>query len=318
MLDEIKTWQLILDCLERSVPAALLIVVKGKGSAPGKAGAKMAIAADGRLSGTIGGGSVERKLVDTTRDMLSNGESRCLLKKQIHKPDSDQWSGMICGGSQTTAIYPCSHQDLSHIKALVDALLEHQAGLFRLRWDGMVFKLHTGLNGSRHCFQQRSEQEWVYEENVIVRDTAYLIGGGHVSLALSRILATLDFYIVVIDSRAEINTLVENTYAHKKIITSFKTVGDYIPDGDHNYAIIMTPSHTTDELVLRQALPKNLRYLGMLGSKTKVATVMQRLQKTVPKEKLNRVRAPVGAGINSHTPAEIAVSIAAEMIEARS
>jgi len=103
---------------------------------------------------------------------------------------------------------------------------------------------------------------------------AYLVGGGHVSLALSRILNTLDSHIVVFAERPEPYTLVDNPYAHEKRIVPLDQVHRYVPEGEHHYAIIMTASHASDERVPGALIDKRLRFLGMLGSKAKVAAIL--------------------------------------------
>ena len=127
----------------------------------------------------------------------------------------------------------------------------------------------------------------------------------------------MEFYLIVLDERAELPTLQDNSYAQEKIIVPFTACHQHIPNGLNHYAIIMTPSHQLDELILGQLLAKRLGYLGMLGSRTKVNTILQRLRQRFPAASLDRVHAPAGLPIPSHTPAEIAVSIAAELIQVR-
>lgn len=146
-------------------------------------------------------------------------------------------------------------------------------------------------------------------------NTAYIIGGGHVGLALSRLLAMLDFYIVVLDERAEINTFQNNTDADEKIITAFHQIEQHIHNGEQNYVFIMTPNHRADKLVLRQLLDKKLRYLGMMGSASKVNEIFEDLrQEGVSSAKLQQLHAPIGLPIKSHTSTEIAISITAQII----
>lgn len=317
MADDGNPWELLLDGLERGAPVALLVVVASASSTPGKAGAKLAVAADGRLAGTIGGGSGEHQGVREARRLLRQHPRQSRIMRAIHRQDSDHGSGMICGGEQTVAIYPCSPQDLPVVRAVVTALGRQEGGLLRLSPGAMTFDRGEQLAGAACRFGYDANGDWRYEENLGQYETAYLIGGGHVSLALSRILATLDFRIVVCDSRPDLETLVNNPYAHEKVIVPFHAVGTCIPEGDRHYAVIMTPAHASDEIVLRQLIDKKLRYLSLLGSRTKVQTLRERLQGAIPPERLAHLRAPAGFPINSHSPAEIAVSIAAEMIAVR-
>ena len=177
----------------------------------------------------------------------------------------------------------------------------------------------NGHNKEKYVFRFQEENEWRYEENFGPMNTAYVIGGGHVGLALSRVLAMLDFRIVVLDERPDVGTFKDNGHAHEKITVSYGEIGRHVPDGggdgEENYAFIMTPDHKADKLVLHQLLDKRLFYLGMMGSAKKVDEIFTRLRhEGVPAERLQKIHAPIGLPIKSHTPAEIAISIAAEII----
>jgi xanthine dehydrogenase accessory factor len=163
-----------------------------------------------------------------------------------------------------------------------------------------------------------STATWSFTEQVPPPDTIYIIGGGHVGLALSRVMATLDFRIVVFDARPDVNTFTRNRYAHEKRVLAFDQVGKAIPAGPHSYAVIMTPGHRSDDAALRQLVRKRLAYLGVLGSARKARQLLDQLRaEGCPPECLARVRTPVGLPIASHTAAEIAISIAAEIIQVR-
>ncbi len=311
-----NVWQSIYDCLHKDIPVALLIVVENDGSTPGRVGFKMAVAEEGTLLGTIGGGAIEHRFVNQAQMKLKNQDFFALCQRQIHNQQATaNRSGMICGGMQTVVIYPCQPQkDLITIKRLTQAIDNQEQGILKISPSGISFTSHQ-QNAANYQFKFQAENEWLYQENVGLNNTAYIIGGGHVGLALSRILAMLDFYIVVLDERAEINTFQNNTDANEKLITAFHQIEQHIPDGEQNYVFIMTPNHRADEIVLRLLLAKKLGYLGMMGSASKVNEIIQHLQKDgISSEQLQCLHAPIGLPIRSHTPTEIAISIAAEII----
>jgi xanthine dehydrogenase accessory factor len=96
----------------------------------------------------------------------------------------------------------------------------------------------------------------------------------------------------------------------------YDRLAEHVPDGEHSWVVVMTFGHTHDETALRALEGKNLRYLGLLGSEAKVRQMFDRMQADgVSREFLDSVSAPVGVSIGSHTPEEIAVSIAAEIIQ---
>lgn len=310
MANQATFWQRLADGLERHGSAVLMIVAGSEGSSPGKAGAKMAVFADGKCFGTIGGGAVEHKLVREACSLLAQDEFQPYLSRQRHNlyGDEGQATGMLCGGEQTALVYGCRSGD----SALCRQLAGSPRGVLTLSPAGMAFDPARTLPGQ--CRLQAGS-EWRYEENIGLAKQAYLIGGGHVSLALSKILATLDFEITVIDERDNLDTLARNKDAHHKTIVPYRDIADAIPEGRQVFVLIMTHSHKTDEKVAERLAGKKVRYLGILGSRNKIAQLKANLGARLPAETLQRIRGPVGLPIHSHKPEEIAVSIAAELIQ---
>ena len=99
------------------------------------------------------------------------------------------------------------------------------------------------------------------------------------------------------------------------MIKSYEDIGELIVGGENVYVVVMTLGYKFDEIVIRRLIDKNFKYFGVLGSKAKMKTLLKNLEReNFPKEKLNQIRTPIGLPINSRTPEEIAVSIAAEII----
>ena len=318
-MDDTDLWQLMLERLERDAPVVVMIVVAHEGSAPGKPGFKMAVSADGPLSGTVGGGATEHTMVEEARQVLAGGERAPRLRRQVHHAQSEPGdrSGMICGGAQTVLLCPLTSGDLETVREVREAVETGTPGLLRVSAIGLAF-VPGQENRDAHVFRGEEGEGWSYEETVGTRDTVYIIGGGHVGLALSRVLSILDFRVVVLDERPDVDTLKRNTYAHEKIVTPFDEAAEHVAEGDRSYAVIMTPAHVADEFVLRRLIDKPLRYLGLMASRHKRRKVFDHLLGDgVPQAKLDGVRSPVGIPIGSHTAAEIAVSIAAELIQVR-
>ena len=300
--DSVDVWRFVCDRLRRRKHVVLLVVVESKGSAPGRTGFKMAVGANGKLVGTIGGGKIEYDTVEEARRMLREKSPRAVVRVKVHLLEHPQTSGMICGGQQTVLIYPCRTDDLP----AVELLLNQKPGTLRIS--------RTGISLSN----RRPRGRWIYIEKIRLPDTLYIVGGGHVGLALSRVMSALDFRIVVFDTRPDVETLTQNVFAHEKRVMPFAEVGQAIPAGTRSYAVIMTPSHVADELVLRQLVHKRLRYLGLMASRRKARLLLGKLRaEGCPDKFLQNVHSPVGLQIASHTPAEIAISIAAEIIQLR-
>jgi xanthine dehydrogenase accessory factor len=292
----------------------LLTVVSSSGHSPGREGFAMAVTKD-KLTGTIGGGAIEKNMVNAARTLLAGNETIPALFHREHKISAGKnSSGMICGGTQTIAMHPIGKYHLDTLKQCLEAYGNgNNPKTLRLSSIGMEC-----LNETRetpHSFIKEPYGKWTYEEMIGQKHTAYIFGGGHVGLALSPVLAALGFHIVVLDERPFINTLQNNKFCNELFISPWKTLPKMITEGPRSYAFIMTPSHVHDETVLRGLLGKNMKYIGMMASKTKVAEIFARLEKEgFSKEVLDTVHSPIGLPIKSKTPAEIAISIAAEAI----
>ncbi len=167
-------------------------------------------------------------------------------------------------------------------------------------------------------YQETPDGEWCYKESLGNPVTVTLVGGGHVALALSPILKTLDMRVVVLDDRMNLATMQANTAADEKRLVAYRDIRSHIPSGIRSFVCIMTFGHKNDELVLRQLVEYPLGYLGMMGSKAKNRQLMQSLRESgISEQALSVVHAPIGLPIKSNTPQEIAISIAAELIAVR-
>ncbi len=294
----------------------LMTVIDRQGSSPGKTGFKMAVSSEGSFTGSIGGGVMEHKLVEKSKRLLnSHAPLNPFILIQDHDPEAvKNRSGMICSGGQTIAFTPIEKQQLQTISVLYQAFEKHQKGVLQLTESGLSFI--PGKVLSQHIENNiQSENQWQYLEQMGMPDSLYIFGGGHVGLALSRLFNQLEFQIHLFDNRAGLNTFEENHYAHQKQVVDYRKVAGLVPEGHNIYVVVMTFAHKSDEQVLRQMLGKKIRYLGMMGSEMKVKTIFEHLQKDgISEQTLKKIHAPIGIPINSETPPEIAVSIAAEII----
>lgn len=294
----------------------LAAVLQHQGSSPGKAGAKLAWTESGASHGSVGGGAVEHAVLERAKAMLDQGCRAAELYAVRHQSTAGaEASGMLCGGSQTTALYLCTERDLPTLEAVADAWRQQRGGVWQLGPAGMAFAAADSLPQPR-LFQHGGIAPWRYAERVGVVDTAYIVGGGHVGLALSRLLATLEFRVVVWDERDGLATLAANEAADEILVAGYEAVAERIAAGRHSYVFIMTHCHARDQAVLQRLLDKDLAYLGLLGSRHKVRRICAELglhAGNIPAH----FHAPMGLPIYSATPAEIAVSIAAEVIGVR-
>lgn len=294
----------------------LLYVLQSAGSSPGRQGFFMAVNALGNIAGSIGGGIMEFKFVEMAREQLLQAQAIAAIRRQVHdKSSPGEQSGMICSGEQTILLYRVRQCEAQLIQQIMACLSDSQNGLLKLSPAGLELIAESGSPG----FSMQSVDDWVYTERLGYRDHLYLVGGGHCSLAFSRIMAMLDFYIHVYDNRPHLNTFMENKYAHEKVVVEdYRQLKEMIPEGRHHYVVVMTMGYRSDDIVISALLHKKFRYIGMLGSQAKVRHLFDRYKAAgVSTQLLHRIHAPVGMPINSQTPEEIAVSIAAEIIRER-
>lgn len=310
-------WELARERLAQGGSVALLVVAASKGHSPGKPGAKLVVTADGAVAGSVGGGIMEHSLIQTAQCLLTEDISTPVVQRLVHDHRSGQnHSGLSCGGAQTVLICPLRTHDLPSVQTILEAIANRSAAVLTLSPLGFRATRTTGRREPAG-FVMESQGHWRYEEEAGVTNTLYIIGGGHVSLALSRVMIPLDFHVVVLDEQPR-ETLECNHYAHEKVILSYDRVQEDISEGERSYVVIMTPSHQSDEMALRHLVSRRLAYLGMMGSKAKVRTIFATLRRDgIPEERLQAVRAPLGVPIHSHTPEEIAISIAAEIIRVK-
>lgn len=147
--------------------------------------------------------------------------------------------------------------------------------------------------------------------------SALVVGGGHVGAALSRLLSFLDFKVTLMDDRPEF--LAGADHGVTPVQGDYGRLGDIFPEPDFDAVIIVTRGHAHDSECLRQALswPRPPLYLGMIGSRGRARRTLEMMaNEGFDPQRVGRVHAPVGLNIGAQTPAEIAVSIAAEIIQA--
>jgi xanthine dehydrogenase accessory factor len=240
--------------LENSTkPAALCLVTSTQGSSPRKAGSKMIVFDDGTIIGTIGGGSIEKEVIDEAMKVIKQ-KTTCYKEYKL-KNDV----GMLCGGSMNVFIEPISKQ-----------------------------------------------------QKLII------FGAGHISRTLSKFAIELGFSVTVIDERPGImeDSSFENCV---KLNMIFNDAIEKIEFDDNSYIVIVTHKHANDSNVLKLVCKKKFAYLGMIGSKVKVAEVKKEFikDKILTEEQFNMIDTPIGIKLAANTPQEIAICILAKLIDVR-
>ncbi|MBL7944936.1 MAG: XdhC family protein [Flavobacteriales bacterium] len=295
-------------------PMALLCVVESIGSSPGRAGFKICLPIGSELVGTIGGGIMEKKLIDLTADLMDREGSFPFLKRQVHQADiGKDRSGMICSGEQTVAGYFLYGQEAIELVASIIAAYDERSDPRELEFSATGIRIVPA--GERRAL---APDEWCYYEVLRDQPRIAIIGAGHVSLALSRQMDLLGFHVTVFDDRKGLHTWYANTYAQEKHVVDYARMIEHLPEDPELYVVIASVGYRTDDLILRQLIHNRYKYLGLLGSAEKVRVMFEAMRKDgFPEQVLQRVHAPIGLPIHSRTPEEIAVSIAAEVVRVK-
>jgi xanthine dehydrogenase accessory factor len=307
-------WQQVLSRMREGDTCAVLCVVESIGSSPGRKGFKMCVAQGGGLFGSIGGGSMEHKLVELVRAQWDRPGAFPMLKRQIHQADIGQdRSGMICSGEQTVAFFRLQDPDDRQLVQRILQAMDDANDVSELELSASGVRLVSiGTN------VQGSPGAWSYREALHAQPRIAIIGAGHVSLALSRVMDQLGFRVEIYDDRQGLNTWDANTYAQQRTVVDYARITQHLPADPELYVVLASFGYRTDDQVLRRLIRNRYRYIGMLGSAEKVRVMFEAMSADgFTDEDLARVHAPIGLPIRSRTPEEIAVSIAAEVILVR-
>jgi len=158
----------------------------------------------------------------------------------------------------------------------------------------------------------------IFIEPILSLPSLFIFGGGHIGLVLTKMGKLCGFRVIVIDDRPEYANAKRFPEADQTVVSAYKDAFAGVEVDRSGYIVIVTHGHKGDETVLKAALATPARYIGMIGSRKKVAATYDRLvEKGVPREELDRVHSPVGLDIFAQTPEEIAVSIMAQMVAVR-
>ena len=315
-MKELHLWNFIHTQLSKNYSVILTAVVAYEKGSPGKQGFKMAVSSNGNYVGSIGGGVMEFNILKKHKELLKKNIKINKIETLHHnkKPSSNK-SGLICSGSQTNFTVTLLKKDLSKVTKILNAVKDFESGQIIFDNNGIYFKTGNKII-SDFNFKYKNETDWKYKQSIGRKNIVYIIGGGHVGLAVSRLLSMLDFYVVVYDSRDDLQTMKGNKFADKIIICEYKNLGKTVKE--NSFIVIVTTGFESDKVALEQVINKNVKYIGLMGTRSKIKKIYNEAVKDgMKKDLLKKVHAPIGIDINSDTPEEIAISIAAEIIKVK-
>ena len=324
----------IVDYLEQGKQGALATIISRVGATPRDAGAKIFIGEDGKMYGTIGGGCMEAEVWQHARTVIASGKTKILRYSLNGKTVEDE--GMICGGTAEIFLEPVTAKQKAVYQNLADCIATGEKAVVVTRVDGNTFiktlfkadgsmtgdalppEIKSNIDGhSRHG--EPHIQNGFLVEVVTPTPHLFIYGAGHISQYISTMAKLVDFHITVVDDRSQFANRDRFPDADEIIVEEFRDVFEKVRPPLSGYAVIVTRGHKHDAVVLEEVLKQPPQYVGMIGSKRKVKIIYDDLMKKgVSGGLLRAVYAPIGIEIDAETPQEIAVSIVAELIKARS
>lgn len=333
----------IVESLEKGRELVVATIISGSGSTPRASGSKMLFFPDGTCSGTIGGGAVESEVIQRARELFNT--KAAFIETFGTAPQ--RGGGQKCGGQvrilleyvpaigETVELYrrvAARYNQSGSFLLLGRQVEDGKDPLLRRAVQGEDGTFYGELNVAAGLYKEvdacgvRFNQTALldYEGHSYVvdlikpPDTLYLVGAGHVAQELAALTSSVGFRTVVIDDRKEFCTIERFPDAELHLRSDFTSVFepfDVTPDAS---IVTMAYTHALDRDVLAQALRTDAGYIGMIGSRRKKEHTYKSLQEEgFQPGDLERVSCPIGLPIAAETPAEIGVSIVAELIQRR-
>jgi xanthine dehydrogenase accessory factor len=319
-------------------------VVRTHGSTPQVVGARLLVDDAGNITGTLGGGCVEGDAIVEARRVLSEGGAS-LRAYELTEPLA--WdTGLVCGGTMWIHIEPgtatLGGEWAGRLRANLADISRQKPVAFgtRLRVHGRT------VSAEGHCLVERpdaatglddrgrraladafergvprliriDDDHEMLVEPIVARPRLIIAGGGHVALALARMAALLDYDVTVIDDREDFaNT---QRFPGAEIIQDdIAAAIERLDPGWNSFIVVATRGHKMDAHCVRAAVATSARYVGLLGSQRKTVLIDKMLRdEGVSEDRLRAVHAPIGLDLGGRTPAEIALSVLAEMTQER-
>ena len=319
---------------------ALVTLVADQGSTPRAAGAEMIVRRDGSIAGTIGGGLLEHSMMRAAAQALDERRSR-MVRTELSGTDVRSSESMVCGGAADVLIAyvaPGDPELLAACTALREARVAGRRAWFVtvvpsedggtvehgvLDKEGVVVGAQScdpaalreaAAAAAGHGTATLPDGRGVVVEPVESPPTALICGAGHVARALVPIVLSVGFRAVVVDDR-EAFAVAERFPGAAVHLTPFSGALARVGVDERTYVVVVTHGHTHDFDVVRQALRSAACYIGLMASRRKRARFDTALRDAGFGEgDIARIHSPIGVDIGAETPAELAISIVAEMV----
>lgn len=337
----ITTLKKICSCEE---PAALVTIIKVKGSTPRKPGAKMLVTLDGQVFGTIGGGCGE---AEVRREALNALTSLKSVKYNVNMTNSlAEEEGMVCGGvmevlidilkpginddkillnkyleswerGQDPILVTLSNSELDSFlgKKVIITSSESFGNLEDEILQSIDYEEIKGIRKERKNKTISIAANEFFVEPAPVAVELLILGGGHIALPLAQMAKILGYKVTVVDDRPSFANRERFKEADWVICDDFVAAIGKLEINPNTFVVIVTRGHRHDRLCLQEIIKHPAGYIGMIGSRRRVRALIDDLiDEGISSEKLQNIYSPIGLDIGGETPEEVAVSIIAELV----
>ena len=322
ILDDFESW------LKKGTPFILATVIQTWRSAPRQQGAAMMISTEGTMVGSVSGGCVEASVIKAAQQMLQHHEDPKRLSYGV--TDEDAWSvGLSCGGSIEIWLETVFEQEVwkelvrqirSGIGCVLVSGLEKKENFKAIYSDSLTYHIEDEdlIELSKQAYQHHKTQVVQgYFLNVFpAKSRLIIIGAAHVTLDLVQLAKLYNFETIVIDPRGIFTNEERFENRPDRLITNWpaEVLPEMKLDAD-TYVVVLTHDPKIDDQALKIVLGSEVAYVGALGSrKTHAKRTIRLKEDGVPEKEIERIYGPVGLNINARQPAEIALSIMAQII----
>lgn len=341
-MDNLQIFEKAVSLLAAGENIALVTVVATMGSTPGKAGYKMLVFGAGRDTvGTVGGGLIEAEMIEQAGRMLAGSGSRVFRFELGDTPNDEKG---ICGGSVELLVETFDKDalplfnDLAAVAAGDERsvllsiippdklsrkiLVEDVGQVAEVAGAGLSQEVVSAIKdvaaAGQGAVKVSADGVDAFIESVAQPPRVVIFGAGHLSYYIAEYAKLVGFRVTVYDDRRKYANRERFADADNIIVEDFGRVLGNVQIDARSYVVIVTRGHKFDEVVLEQALKTEARYIGMIGSKRKTRTILDKLrQKGLSDEALGKVYSPIGLSIGAVTPEEIALSIVCELVKIR-
>ena len=320
--------EMALAWIEAGKPAALATVIETWGSAPRPVGSQLAVNADAEIMGSVSGGCVEGAVVAEALEALEDGKPRVL---EFGVSDDQAFAvGLACGGRIRVMVEPIGvgqGPDLQMIRDLCEARAARRAAAYVVdidSWDRLLMDGAAGcplgqavrdaFRADRSGFSPLEDGHWfIGVHNPPLR--LAVVGAVHIAQPLMTMARALGYDAILIDPRDAFGSAAR--FPGERIVHDWPDAALAAHGLDARTAVVtLTHDPKLDDPAIRAALASDVFYLGCLGSPRTHAKRVDRLREAgFAPEQIARIHAPVGLDIGAKSPAEIAVSIMAQITQ---